>query len=225
MSHRVAEIYSQLGVESSRMRTLHLTLAHIERLRPRRFRAGSRLTFATLSGLESEAKGARLLLETARLLSDRASEGRFRLLVFGHADGRFAEEARRLPGVEIRGRFAPGELDTILNDVDVGIMPSIWEEAYGYAGVEFLAKGIPVIANAIGGMTDYTREGETGWLNRSCSAAELARLIGDLIDRPDQVAELNAHLLASRGSIVKPLARHAEEMDAVYRETIEARGA
>ena len=95
-------------------------------------------------------------------------------------------------------------------------MPSVWEEAYGYAGVEFLAKGIPVIANAIGGMPDYTREGETGWLNRSCSAEELARIIAGIVDRPEQVVELNERLIAARDSVVKPIARHADEMDAVY---------
>ena len=224
MSHRVAEIYAQLGVDPSRMSTIHLTLAHIERLRPRRFGSGPPLTFATLAGFESVAKGARLLVEAMRLLSDHASAGRFRLLVFGHVHGQFVEEASRLPGIEIRSPFAPGELDTILDEVDVGIMSSIWEEAYGYAGVEFLAKGIPVIANAIGGMTDYTRDGETGWLNRSCSATELARIMAGVIERPEQVAELNDRLLANRDSIVKPLARHAEEMDAVYREAIAARG-
>jgi glycosyltransferase involved in cell wall biosynthesis len=223
MSHRVEEIYSQLGVDPSRLRTVHLTLAHIERLRPRRPRAGGPLTFATLAGLESVAKGGRLLLEAMRLLSDHAAAGRFRLLVFGHVHGQFVEEAIRLPGLELRSPYAPGELDAILDEVDVGIMSSIWEEAYGYAGVEFLAKGIPVIANAIGGMPDYTRDDETGWLNRSCSAAELARIMAGVIDRPEQVAELNAKLLATRGSIVKPFARHAEEMDAIYREAIAAR--
>ena len=44
MSHRVAEIYARLGVERDRLRTIHLTLAHIERLTPRRrpARAGGR---------------------------------------------------------------------------------------------------------------------------------------------------------------------------------------
>ena len=101
-------------------------------------------------------------------------------------------------------------------------MSSVWEEAYGYAGIEFLAKGVPVIANAIGGMTDYTREGETGWLNRSCSAAELARIMAGIVERPEQISELNAKLLAGRDAIVKPMARHADEMEVVYREAIAA---
>jgi glycosyltransferase involved in cell wall biosynthesis len=225
MSHRVAEIYAQLGVDPGRLSTVHLTLAHIERLRPRRPRGGETVTFATLAGFESVAKGARLLLDAMRELSGHAEAGRFRLLVLGHVDGEFAQAAEGIPGIEIRGRYAPADLDAILDDVDVGIMSSIWEEAYGYVGIEFLAKGIPVIANAIGGMTDYTRDGETGWLNRSCSAAELASIMAGVIERPETVADLNARLLADRGSIVKPFARHAEEMDALYREAIEAPGA
>ena len=34
MSHRVSEIYAQLGVDPSRLTTMQLTLAHIEQLRP-----------------------------------------------------------------------------------------------------------------------------------------------------------------------------------------------
>jgi glycosyltransferase involved in cell wall biosynthesis len=224
MSHRVAEIYSQLGVDRARVQTIHLTLSHIEPLRPRIAEPVRPLTFATLAGFESIPKGARLLIEAARLLAGRVPQGSYRLLVLGHVEPEFANAARGVPGIEIGRRFAPAELDTILDGVDVGLMPSIWEEAYGYAGVEFLAKGIPVIANAIGGMTDYTREGETGWLNRSCSAPELARIMAGVVERPEQVSELNAKLRASRDSIVKPMARHADEMDGVYRQAIDSHG-
>ena len=118
-------------------------------------------------------------------------------LVFGWVEPRFAEAAAELDAIEVRDPFAPAELDAILDGVDVGLMPSVWEEAYGYAGVEFLAKGIPVVANAIGGMPDYVRDGETGWLNRSCGAEELARDHGRRSSSgPAQVADLNAKLRA-----------------------------
>ena len=223
MSHRVAEIYSQLGVEDERLRTIHLTLAHIERLQPRTAALGGPLTFATLAGFESVPKGARLLIDAARLLAARVPQSSYRLLVLGHVSPEFADEARDVPGIEIGRHFAPAELDAMLDGVDVGLMPSIWEEAYGYAGVEFLAKAIPVIANAIGGMTDYTRDGETGWLNRSCSPGELADIMAGIVERPEQVLELNAKLRASRDSIVKPMSRHADEMDELYAEVIAAR--
>jgi glycosyltransferase involved in cell wall biosynthesis len=97
-------------------------------------------------------------------------------------------------------------------------MPSVWEEAYGFAGMEFLAKGIPVVANAIGGMTDYVREGKTGWLNGSRSSEELAGIMAGIVERPQQVLDLNAAIRAARHEIVKPIAAHADEMDAVYGE-------
>jgi glycosyltransferase involved in cell wall biosynthesis len=223
MSTRVAEIYAGLGVRPDRLRTMQLTLGHIERLTPRSPPRHGQLTFATLAGFESAPKGALLLLDAMRQLARPASEGRFRLLVFGYVAPEFAEQVERLPGVEVRGRYAPRQMDAILDEVDVGLMPSVWEEAYGYAGIEFLAKGIPVIANAIGGMPDYARDGETGWLNRSCAADELVRIVAGVIERPEQIAELNAKLRANRDSIVMTMSRHAAEMEAIYREVIAER--
>lgn len=220
MSHRVAEIYELLGVAPERLQTLHLTLTHIERLRPRLAAGTSPVTFATLGGLESEAKGSEVLLGALRSLAPQARDGRLRMLVFGWARDETKAELASLPGVELRGPYVPEALDDLLDEVDVGIVPSVWEEAYGYAGMEFLAKGVPVIANAIGGLVDYVREGETGWLNRSCTAEELERIMREICDRPQRVADLNAKLRADRESIVKPMARHLEEMDHIYSQLV-----
>ena len=149
--------------------------------------------------------------------------GRFRLIAFGHVDPRYRQVLAGLPGVELRTPYVAFQLDALLDEVDVGLVPSVWEEAYAYAGIEFLAKGIPVLANAIGGVTDYTREGETGWLNRSCEAPELARIMARLVEQPAEVDALSAKVRARRDEIVMPLARHAEEVDALYRELIAAR--
>jgi glycosyltransferase involved in cell wall biosynthesis len=226
MSRRLAEIYTVLGVDPERIQAVELTLRHIERLRPseRPAREGGVVTFATLAGFESQSKGARLLVEAIRSLSSGPAAGRFRVLGFGHVDPAVVPDARQLPGLELRGQYSPDRLDTLLDEVDVGIIPSIWEEAYGYVGLEFLAKGIPVIANAIGGMVEYTRDGETGWLNRSCSPQELARIMSGIIEQPRQVTELSALIRAARGSIIKPFARHADEMDAIYEQSISNRG-
>jgi len=224
MSGRVAEIYSLLGVKEDRLQTMRLTLAHIERLRPARRSAGQGpVIFATLGGGESEAKGSGLLLDAARALSDEVGPGRFRLLIYGYVEPAVKEQAAQLPGVELGGLYMAHELDDVLEEVHVGIMPSIWEEAYGYAGVEFLASGIPVIANEIGGIVEYVRDHQTGWLNQSCSAEGLARIMRDVIERPEQVEELSANLLEEHHSVVLPLADHAAEMDAVYREVIAGR--
>lgn len=218
MSTRVAEIYAQLGVDPARIRATQLTLAHIERLRPRAVRGTAPVTFGTLNGMASTEKGARLLVEAVRLLSRDAPPGSFRLLVYGHVDPAVAADAEALDAIDLRRFYFEDELDELLDEVDVGIVPSIWEEAYGYVGMEFIAKGIPVIANAIGGMVDYTREGETGWLNKSLTAEELARTMRGIVDDPGQVADLNARMRRDRDKLVKTVAGHAGEMDAIYTE-------
>jgi glycosyltransferase involved in cell wall biosynthesis len=221
ISERVAEIYSMLGVDRSRISTIYLTLSRIERLRPRRQQQGTRpLTFATIQGLTSQPKGSQLLVEAVRLLSDSRPAGSFRLIAFGLIDPTVAKAVEQLEAIEVgaAGPFSDDQLDAVLDEVDVGIVPSIWEEAYGLVGPEFLAKGIPVISNAIGAMPEYTRDGETGWLNHSCSAPELARIMRDAVEHPEQVAHLSARILAARDRLIKPMARHGDEIEALYRE-------
>jgi glycosyltransferase involved in cell wall biosynthesis len=220
VSHRVSEIYGLLGVDRERIQTVHPTLARLERMRPRRATGRRPVTFAALGGIPSLAKGAGLLAEAAASLVAAGAAGGFRLLAFGHYEPTVAGELERLPGAELRGPYSGEELDDLLDDVDVGIMPSLWEEAYGLAGVEFLAKGIPVIGNAIGGIVEYVREGKTGWMNDSCSADGLAAILLRLIERPEEVEAMSRRVLAARGSLIKSIDRHADEIEAVYEEAM-----
>lgn len=218
MSTRVGEIYATLGVDEERIVTQPLTLAHISGLRPRHASGRAPVVFATLGGGESRAKGADLLLAATRQLDDLILAGRMRLIIFGTVEASVAAAAAELEGVELPGRYAPDRQDALLDGVDVGIIPSVWEEAYAYAGIEFLAKGIPVIANAIGGMVDYVRDGETGWLNHDCSADGLARLMRTVAEQPELVVEMNRRLRERRGDIVLSMPSHAASVDALYDE-------
>ena len=63
------------------------------------------------------------------------------------------------------------------------LMTPKWLEALGIVGIEALACGTPVIAYQRGGMSDYVRDGETGWL---VEPDDLDGLIG-AFDRIDQI--------------------------------------
>ena len=97
-------------------------------------------------------------------------------------------------------------------------MPSIWEEAYGYAGVEMLAKGLPVIGNNIGGITDYVKPGKTGWINETNTGSGLGAIMRDIIDRPQIIVTLNAIIRDTRNEIVKTMNTHLREMNDLYGE-------
>jgi glycosyltransferase involved in cell wall biosynthesis len=224
-SRRVEEIYRLLGVEGDGLRTVHLTLAHLSRIEPRPPREPRRLTLATVGGFIGPSKGSELMLDVLGRLHSNGAAGSFRLLVLGPVHPSAAPRLARFPEVELLGEYDRFELDRLLEDVDVGIMPSVWEEAYGFAGIELLAKGIPVVANRIGGIVEYVREGETGWLNEPCSAEGLATILKALLDDPPQVAEMSRRVLARRAELVKPFDEHALEMEGIYREAIAEREA
>jgi glycosyltransferase involved in cell wall biosynthesis len=105
----------------------------------------------------------------------------------------------------------------MLEAVDVGLIPSTWEEAFGFVGLEFLAKGVPIIGNARGGIRDYTIDGVTGWVNRTNDAAGLARLMAAIIANPDSVAALSRSIRARRGEFIKTMRAHGEEIENLYR--------
>jgi glycosyltransferase involved in cell wall biosynthesis len=218
-SPRVAEVYRALGVSGERMTTLPFTLAHIDGLRPRRLRSAPRqVTFATINGCVSPSKGSETVRAALRRLRAAGAEGSFRLRVFGHVHGALVDELEEFEGVELHGLYARGELDRLLDDVDVGLMPSMWEEALGYTGLEMIAKGIPVIANPLGGITEYALDGETAWLNRSCSGQGLADLMLTLIREPERVLDMHHRLLGKRDELITPMGRHADSIEGLYRE-------
>ena len=217
MSTRVAEIYAELGVDQEGLVAMPLTLTHIDALSPRLPSGDHPVTFGTLGGAESAAKGSRLLLQAIRLLAAEADAGTYRVLIFGQCERELATAVSDIPGVELRGTYRPEQLDGLLDEVDVGLMPSVWEEAYGYAGIEFIAKGIPVIANRIGGMTDYVREGESGWFNVANSGRGLAEIMLALSREPQRVAGVSETTRSARGELVTSMPDHADAMDDVYR--------
>jgi glycosyltransferase involved in cell wall biosynthesis len=150
-SARLAEVYAGLGVERERLRVQRLTLPHLERLVPRAEPlVDSPLEFVTLGAAAAPSKGSRALVEAVRALTGR----RYRLIVRGSVDAEAETALAADPCVELAGPYRPGDLDWLLDGADVGIVPSVWEEAHGFVGIEMLAKGLPVIGSALGGIPE-----------------------------------------------------------------------
>ncbi len=217
-SPRLAEIYRALGVADERMSVLPGPATHIERLRARRLEAPpSPVSFGTLNGSASASKGSMVLVEALRTLRAQGLEGAFRLLVLGRVDDAVRPELLDYEGVELRGLYERGELDSLLDEVDVGLMPSMWEEAYGYTGLELLAKGIPLIANPLGGIVEYAQEGRTAWLNDSCSGQGLAALMSRVIREPELVVLMHRRVVALREELIPRWQSHLESLARIYR--------
>jgi glycosyltransferase involved in cell wall biosynthesis len=85
-----------------------------------------------------------------------------------------------------------------------------------------LAKGLPLIANALGGIPEYVADGETGWLNPDASGDGIAQLMAAAIDDHAGVERLRGAVRERRGRIVRSMGEHVAEVDELYAELTSA---
>jgi glycosyltransferase involved in cell wall biosynthesis len=79
-------------------------------------------------------------------------------------------------------RFLGWQEDIPFHRWNVFVMPSL-EESFGIAALEAMAAGLPVVASAVGGLTELLEDGKTGWLVSPADPKALAnRLIPLLLN-------------------------------------------
>jgi glycosyltransferase involved in cell wall biosynthesis len=116
-------------------------------------------------------KGGRILL---RALPAVRAALRGRIVLTFAGDGpdldRCRQEAARIVSslpdtdVEILGWVSTAGCRELLRASDVLIMPSLWPEPHGLAGLEALGQGVPVAAFAVGGIPEWLEDGVSGAL-------------------------------------------------------------
>lgn len=215
-SYRVEEIYRKF-VKNGNFMTLHSTVKHLDLIHPKELKVKFPIRFATLSGCYSIKKGSHVIFEAIQILNKKMGN-QFELHIWGELDHNI-KNIINYSNVYSHGSYNVNQLDQILEEVDVGIIPSTLEEAYGYTGIEFLAKGIPIIGNKKGGIVDYAHNNSTGWVNETSSGKELADLMEHIIKNPDEIIELNRKILKNK-ELIKSMDDHFNEIKEIYHQVI-----
>jgi glycosyltransferase involved in cell wall biosynthesis len=153
-------------------------------------RKGSALRLGYLGRLVPQ-KGVELLLKT--LTMEFADQG-WTLVVAGKGDAIYESMLKRNyadPRIRFVGFVEPSEL---LSQIDVLVVPSLWEEPLGRVWLEAYAHSVPVIASCRGGMSEGVVQGKTGLLFEPDRPGELVDAIAAMMDNPKlvEVMKLNA---------------------------------
>lgn len=103
------------------------------------------------------------------------------------------------------------------------VIPSVWPEPFGMIGLEALSFGKPVVAFNVGGIPDWLKDQEAGFLVKRADIDELALKIKLLLKDKALAERLGA---AGRKLVLKKfnLERHLDQLLAVYKEVAEGRG-
>ena len=110
----------------------------------------------------------------------------------------------------------PGKL-RLLESIDVFAMPTMLPEAKGIPVIEALAAGVPVVAPAHGAFPELLDGEQAGLLHMPGDPADLARVIGVLLDDVSRAARCGRH-----GYEVS-LARHTADRMAAEHENLYSR--
>lgn len=133
------------------------------------------------------AKGVELLLEAFSILLQNNSSSLV-LRIAGTGPNSYVQElkkiAKNMP-VEFLGGVVAGEF---FNDIDLTVVPSIWNEPLGRVAIESIAHGKGVVVTPVGGLPELVEPG-FGAVSKSLSAVDLADAIRSLIDRLNQDPE------------------------------------
>ncbi len=172
-------------------------------------------------------KGIDLLLDATRTLLARWPE--LHVVVAGRVgEGRerFAAEMTELAaapplGGHVHFLGARPDVPDLLASADVFVLPTRGE-TFGRAVVEAMAAGVPVVASAIGGVTEIVTSAEVGRAVWPLTAGAFAEALGEVLALPDRgraMGERGRQSLAGRFD----RATIAADMAAVYAELLPRR--
>lgn len=141
-------------------------------------------------------KGIEVLLKAFEGLGDRAS-----LHVRGSSFGGPVAESywKRITqnppeGFHFGGAYRNEDLEQILSEVDIVVVPSLWYENSPFTIQEAFQSGVPVITSNIGGMAELVRDGVDGMHFRVGDPIDLRRCLLSVIENPQTLEKFKANL-------------------------------
>ena len=137
-----------------------------------RARNGGPTRFVLLARLTVE-KGIEVALQAMAALPPEAE---VELVIGGRGalEGRVREAAAADPRIRFLGYVSGEEKHALLSQADHLLLPSLWYENAPVVILEAAAYGLGVIGSDIGGIPEFVRPGQTGWLVPPGDARALA---------------------------------------------------
>jgi glycosyltransferase involved in cell wall biosynthesis len=127
--------------------------------------------FALFVGRLTEEKGVQVLLDAWRLLADRP---KLKIIGDGPLASAVASAVALDPSIEWLGTRRPDEVQNLMREAAVLVVPSTWYEGFPLVIAEAFAAGLPVVASRLGAIEELVADGVTGRLFAAGDSLKLA---------------------------------------------------
>jgi glycosyltransferase involved in cell wall biosynthesis len=123
-------------------------------------------------------KGFQVLQKAARMMAEKRND--FEILVTWGGDNPVEDDFVK----PLKWR-PQEEMAQLYQDIDIGVVPSVWQEPFGLVALEAMAAGKPVVVTQVGGLQSLVNNGENGFVIPPNNAEELAEKLTLLLDSED----------------------------------------
>jgi glycosyltransferase involved in cell wall biosynthesis len=185
-SRRSADILIHYGLSKEKIKIIPNSTKSIEAVIPKPVRDDSYPVVFGYIGGSNIHKGYRVLIDAFSSLD----QAKAKLIVR-------AVRPEDIPSglnIEIARPWQFKETNRAFREIDVGVIPSIWEEVLGLVGIEWLAARIPVIGSNIGGIPEWLKDKENGFLVKPNDAAQLGRAMKLFVDNPGLIRQIQERM-------------------------------
>ncbi|WP_421187721.1 glycosyltransferase [Aeromonas sanarellii] len=158
VSKRVGEIFVNAGVNINKCKVITIGNDSANNFSRRVPSTENKVQIAFL-GTFTRIKGAELFIEMMKVIGTDL----FDFNLYGRGDNKLIEMFNNLGGI-YHGSYSPNELPSILSNIDIGAVLSIWEDNGPQVVMEMINNGIPVLGTSRGGIPDFIRHQETGFI-------------------------------------------------------------
>jgi glycosyltransferase involved in cell wall biosynthesis len=157
-------------------------------------------------------KGAHILVK-ALIQADRKNVS---LKIFGDPlyNMEYFEQLKSLSKnhrIEFLGRYNNEDMENILQDLDVVVLPSLWWENTPLVMLRALAHKVPVIVSDFPGMTEIVRNGVNGFAFIPGDSNDLENIIKKIAQNPALLNEIKNNI-----SYTKRIEEEAFEYECIY---------
>ncbi|MED3897046.1 glycosyltransferase [Priestia aryabhattai] len=171
----------------------------------------SKLQIGFLGPIE-EYKGFPLLRKSLLKLLEQG-EINWHLSVYGN--DREIELTKDKQHISFHGKYKQSDLESIFDQIDVLIVPSVWKETFGFIGLEAMSHGVPTIVTEYIGFKDLVQHKVNG-LIVGANVNELAHAIKCVIDNKKETLEKWNNNIC-RGPFLSILSFHNKEIEELYK--------
>ncbi len=218
VSSFVKEKFMEYGVPESKIEVLSIGTSIAEQIKPKDISSidiqNKTISFGFI-GSAGEIKGTHVLVSAFQKMKNKNAI----LNIYGKINPVYLDFLKTIsmdnPQIIFHGAYKYNDLPTILNEVDVIVVPALCYDTMPQTIFEAFSSKTPVIGSKIGGIPDFVIDNETGLLFEPGNEDMLAEKMDSLVSSPSMI--VNFH------NQIKPMKKmkiHSEELIEIYENFI-----